>query len=250
MSAKQQTVTSANLDNFAIVLCEPRHPENIGASARCCKNMGISQLIVVKPENPDRERMAKLATHEAVDILENMQTFDTLQDALSSFNYVVGTTARTGRQRRSTSKIREIAADIACLSHQNRIAIVFGSENWGLKSDAIALCNTVVTIPTADFSSINLAQSVMIICYEIFTASRTSTPSDIVSKLANVAELEGMYGHIRELFAEIGFLNPENPEYWLLNTRRLFSRIRLTSLEVRVIRGFCRKALWKLKKLT
>ncbi len=245
MSDQKSCSCQANLSNFAVVLCEPRYPENIGACARCCKNMGISRLIVIRPENPDWEKMSKLATHEAVDLLENMQTFDDLRTALAGFNYVVGTTARTGRQRRTTIRIKEVASDLAALSNNNQIAILFGSENWGLNNDAISLCHTVVTIPTSDFSSINLAQSVMVICYEIFTAMAAN--SVVASKLANTAELEGMYGHIKDFFAEIDFLNPENPDYWLLNTRRLFSRVRLTSLEVRVIRGFCRKALWKLK---
>jgi tRNA/rRNA methyltransferase len=90
---------TVNLENVAIILNRPRYPENIGAVARAILNMGFSQLMVVDPQNYDLTRILKMATHAAVEVVEQMQVFENLQTALETFNYVVGTTARLGGQR-------------------------------------------------------------------------------------------------------------------------------------------------------
>jgi tRNA/rRNA methyltransferase len=100
-----------------------------------------------------------------------------------------------------------------------------------------------VNIPTSEFWSLNLAQAVMIVCYEIFLASREPT-EESVPRLANRFELEGMYGHAKEVLTKIGFLNPQNPEHWMMNVRRLCNRFPLRAKEVRTIRGICRQIDW------
>jgi len=239
-------IKRANLKNIAVVLNEPRYPENIGAAARCCKNMGINRLICVRPRLLDKEKMLKMATHESAELIENLEIFDSLKECLEDFNFVVGTTARTGRQRRPTDTPRTLAKDIVGISQENKIALLFGSEKFGLTNEDLKLCHRLVNIPTAEFSSINLAQSVMILCYEIFIA--TSSIKKSIPKIASVKELEGMYEHLKEACLAIGFINPENPDYWINNIRKLFSRIELRSKEVRVIRGFCRQILWAINK--
>ncbi len=234
------------MDSITVVLNEPRYPENIGAAARCCCNMGVPRLVVVRPYRLDQEKMLKMATHEAAHLIENMKVFDSLEDAVAKLNYLVGTTARTGRRRRPTDSPREIARRLAPLSQNNKIGLVFGSEKWGLTNKQLRLCHAIVTIPTAQFASINLAQSVMIICYELFMAD---APDGLIQpKLANSRELEGMYEHLKQAFQAIGFINQENPDYWLENVRRLFSRLELRSKEVKLIRGFCRQVLWAVER--
>ncbi|MBW1994166.1 MAG: RNA methyltransferase, partial [Deltaproteobacteria bacterium] len=99
---------SLNLDNIAVVLHRPRYPENIGASARVIRNMGIGKLIVVQPENCDLTKILKMATHAAAEIVEEMEVFDSLNFALSSFQYIVGTIARMGRQRQDVMEPSEL----------------------------------------------------------------------------------------------------------------------------------------------
>ncbi len=230
------------LDNFCVVLYRPRYPENIGAAARCCRNMGIPRLIVVRPHRLEEERMLKMATHEAKDLIETMSVFDHLEEALAPFHYVVGTTARTGRQRRPTHTLRDLAERLVDLGLNNRIALLFGPENQGLTNSQLRLCQSLVTIPTAAFSSINLAQSVMIVCYEVFMAS---SPDKMTwPRLATTEELEGMYRHLKEVFLAIGLDNPQNPEYWTTNARRILGRHGLRPRDVKLIRGFCRQVLW------
>lgn len=230
------------MENLGVILNEPKYPENIGATARCCKNMGIRDLIVVRPFNLDTEKMLKMATHEAAEIIENIVVHNDLKEALAPFNYAVGTTARTGRQRRPSDTPRNMAGRIAALSQENRVAVVFGSEKWGLSNEDLYLCQAVVHIPTDGFSSINLAQSVMILCYEIFTAHGTDLA--FKPKLASIRELEGMYGHLNEAFLSVGLINPANPGHWMGKARRLFGRLALRSKEVKLVRGLCRQILW------
>ncbi|MDA8162396.1 MAG: RNA methyltransferase [Desulfobacteraceae bacterium] len=237
----------AVMENIGVVLHEPRYPENIGAAARCCKNMGIQDLAVVHPHDMDREKMLKMATHEAAELIEGMPVYDSLEEAVSSFGYAVGTTARTGRHRRPSDTPRDMAGYIAALSQKNRVALVFGSEKWGLTNDDLRLCQSVVTIPTAGFSSINLAQSVMILCYEIFTAHAPEL--GFTPRLASIRELEGMYGHLKEAFLKIGLIDSQNPDHWMMNARRLFGRFELRAKEVKLIRGFCRQVLWALQAM-
>lgn len=232
------------MSNIGVVLNEPKYPENIGAAARCCKNMGIRDLAVVRPYDLDREKMLKMATHEAAELIDNMFVYNDLKEALSVFEYAVATTARTGRQRRASETHRDMAVYVAGLSQKNRVALVFGSEKWGLTNDDLRLCQSVVTIPTAGFSSINLAQSVMILCHEIFMAHAPEL--GFKPKLASIRELEGMYDHLKEAFLQIGLIDPQNPEHWMMNARRLFGRLELRAKEVKLIRGFCRQVLWAL----
>ena len=158
----------------------------------------------------------------------------------------MGTTARLGKARGPFIAPRAVARDIADISQKNKIALLFGPEDTGLANEELRLCHAVVTIPTSrEFTSLNLSHAVMILCYEIFiSASATATSAEATPKLARSAELEGMYGQIKTLLADIEFLNPENPEYWMMHIRRFFSHVGLLSREVGIIRGICRQLAW------
>ncbi|MBW1943323.1 MAG: RNA methyltransferase [Deltaproteobacteria bacterium] len=236
------------LDNIAIVLVEPQIPENIGAAARAMNNMGLEQLMLVKPRNCDLSRLLKMATGSSIDIIEEMEVYDNLQESIGPFEYVVGTTARTGALRPALTGPRRLAEDLSAISRNNRIAILFGPEDRGLSNEHLRYCHTIATIPTARFSSLNLAHSVMIICYEIFMAGK-APPKESLPRLANKFELEGMYDHLKDVLQKIGFINPQNPEHWLLNIRRFLSRLPLRAREVRVVRGVCRQIDWYTEQL-
>jgi tRNA/rRNA methyltransferase len=176
------------MNNIAIVLHRPHFPENIGAAARCVKNMGVGRLIVVDPRDCDLTRILKMATHNAEDVVTEMEVFDDLRKALESFQYVVGTTARTGSHRQSVRTPRRLAEDLVRISQNNQTAILFGPEDRGLTNKELQHCDGLVTIPTAGFTSINLAQTVMILVYELYLAS-TDEPKTSVPRLANRDEL-------------------------------------------------------------
>lgn len=236
-----------NLDNISIVLLRPRYSENIGAAARAMRNMGISHLVIVDPQNFDIYNALKLATHFASDILEKSKFYPDLKEALSPFNYVVGTTARLGRQRQDVFTPFEISKKLISISAENRIALVFGPEDRGLSNEAIRYCHALVNIPTTDFSSLNLAQSVMILCYEIFIAGG-DTIEECTPRMASRHELDGMYDQLKDILVRISYINAENPDYWLNHFRRFFNRLQLRAKEVSIIRGLCRQVDWYGKK--
>ena len=236
-----------NLENISIVLLGTRFPENIGAAARAICNMGMGQLAVVAPHNFDLTKICRMATHAASDVVEQMRVYDTLDEALADFNFVVGTTARLGGQRKVVSSPSNLGQKLLSVSHRNRIAILFGPEDRGLTNLDIRFCDILVNIPTAEFASLNLAQAVMIMCYELFRFS-CSKPAEFAPRLANRHELEAMYKQLKDALIRISFINPDNPDYFLNNLRHFFSRMQLRAKEVRIVRGICRQIIWYGKK--
>ncbi len=236
-----------NLDHISIVLNRPRFPENIGSAARAICNMGIRRLAVVAPENYDMERIERLATHAAKEVVESIAVFDRLPDALSDYSYVVGTTARLGGERAGVVKPPRMATSLIPISQKNRVAILFGPEDRGLTNEDLRLCHLLVNIPTADFSSLNLAQAVMVLCYELFTAG-LPVSKEAAPRLATRFELDGMYEQVKDILVRINYINPENPDYWMNKLRYFFSRISLRAGDVSIIRGICRQINWYSRK--
>lgn len=232
------------LDNLSVVLVRPRYPENIGSAARAACNMGIGRLRVVAPERYDLARVMKLATHAAWPVVERIRLFASTGEALADFGYVVGTTARLGGQRDATRRPADLARRLIGIAEKNRVAVVFGPEDRGLTNEELRLCHELVNIPTADFASLNLAQAVMVICYELYAAHVQGGKRDFVPRLASRHELDGMYAQLTELLVRISYLNPENPDYWMHKLRQFFTRLQLRAREVSIIRGICRQVNW------
>jgi tRNA/rRNA methyltransferase len=232
-----------NLQNIAIVLNEPHYPENIGSAVRAAKNMGISRFIVVKPVDCDLARILRMATHHAEDLVLGIEVYESVEEALKDFQYVVGTSARRGSHRQFVRNPRQLAVDLIPISEKNKVALLFGPEASGLSNEHIRYCDALVTIPTSEFSSINLAQAVMIMAYEVFTAA-SEKKEGFTPRLATRYELESMYVHLKETLTKINFINRENPDYWMEAIRRFFSRMQLRGRDVHLIRGICRQIDW------
>ncbi len=230
-------------EHVAVVLHRPKYPENIGAAARAVRNMGMGRLIVVAPENDDLKRIHTLATHAAADVVDDMIRHDSLQSALAPFHYVVGTTARLGGQRHLISSPTQMARQLIPISQENQVAMVFGPEDRGLTNEELRLCHLLVNIPTAEFASLNLAQAVMVISYELFKASLPA-PKTPTPRLASRHELDGMYDQIKEILLSIHYILPDNPDYWMNKIRHFLSRLKLRAGEVSIIRGICRQMGW------
>ena len=238
------TINSTFLDHVAIVLMEPKFPENIGAAARIAWNMGVSRLIVVGSVPPDRERMAMMATHKAAHLLENMEFHHSLETALAPFSRVVGATARRGRQRIPGKNPRDVVSEILPLLPDNEIAFLFGPEDRGLTNDDLKYCQMTSSILTADFSSLNLAQAVAIHCYELYHGV-VYCQKDLVPSpgLATTFELEGMYRFLEETLSSIDFLQDKSHDYYMNNIRQFLGRMQLSSKDSSVIRRICRQFL-------
>ncbi len=238
------TFDTSLLDHIAIVLMEPKFPENIGSAARAAWNMGISRLIVVGSVPPDPERMAMMATHKAAHLLESMQFHHSLETALAPFSRVVGTTARRGRQRIREKGPREVVSEILPLLADNEVAFLFGPEDRGLTNDDLKYCHLLSSVPTADFSSLNLAQAVAIHCYEIYHGVvHCQKGMAQSSRLATTFELEEMYRHLEKTLLTIDFLQDKSHDYYMNNIRQFFGRMRLSPKDSSIIRGICRQFL-------
>ena len=240
-------LATVNLKNVSIVLNRPRYPENIGAAARAMSNMGFEQLIVVDPQNCDMSRILKMATHAASDVVEKMQVYEDLKTAIANLNYIVGTTARLGGQRQLVSSAAKLASKLAPITENNRVGLLFGPEDRGLTNDDIRLCHALVTIPTAEFSSLNLAQAVMVVCYELRRYNQPGGKT-FVPRLANRHELDGMYAQLKDILVRISYIQPDNPDYFMNNLRHFGTRLKLRAKEVSIIRGICRQIDWYGKK--
>jgi len=237
---------TVKLQNITIVLNQPRYPENIGAAVRAIRNMGIDRLIVVDPRDYDLEKIQKMATHGCLDTVAAIHLRANLKVALEPFQYVIGTTARLGGQRH-TGKPAATAEKIVSISQENQVAVVFGREDRGLSNEDLRLCHELVHIPTAEFSSLNLAQAVMIMCYELFNAGVESKPA-YVPRMAQRQELDTMLDQLREILIRISYINPENPDYWMHHLRQFFTRIQVRAREVSIIRGLIRQVDWYAEK--
>lgn len=244
MSVSAQSETM--LHGCGLILVRPKYPENIGAAARIACNFGFSQLIVVADEPPEPERMLKMATHKAAWMIEQLRLVNSSQEAAAPYQFIVGTTARQGKYRTVDARYpREVMTELARLiAAGSRAALMFGPESSGLSNEDLDLCQLAAVIPTADFSSLNLAQATAICCYELFMAAGRASPAGGDSSYANSHELEGMYEHIDQALSQIGFIRDTSRSYWMRNIRQFLSRTRIKKKEASLIRGVCRKLLW------
>jgi tRNA/rRNA methyltransferase len=233
-----------NAENITIILKGPKYAGNVGSVARCAKNMGIDRLVVVGAKALPAEDMKLMSTHAAADLVEEIRYHESLEKILGEFEFIVGTTSRLGSVRGPVISPRQMAETLLDISQHNRVALLFGPEDRGLSNEDLRHCQALVTIPTAaPFKSINLSHAVMILCYELLAISRESADS-FTPRLATAAEAAGMYRQIQALLARIGFLNPQNPAYWMVHIRRFFARTKLQAKDVKIIRGFCRQLDW------
>ncbi len=233
------------LHSTAIILVRPRYPENIGAAARIAYNFSIPKLIVVCDEEPDQERMLKMATHKAAHLIREMDIYRDTRSAAAPFHFLVGTSARQGRHRLQEQTPRQVLSAIAPLLSSHKIGLLFGPESTGLTNYDLDFCQYTSTIQTADFSSLNLAQAVAIHCYELYTAATDITRTEpITSEYANSFELQGMFDHIEQVLTETTFLKDQKQAYWMRNIRQFLGRVRIKKKEASIIRGICRKFIW------
>jgi len=242
------TASAVRLENVAVILCRPALSENIGTAARAAANMGLGRLIVVEPGGLDLNIIRGAATRSGETLVTEMTISRSLPEALAEFNYVVGTTARRGLHRGPFLTPRQSAEKLIGLSRNNKTALVFGPERTGLTTAELRLCQVVVRIPTADdrVSSLNLAQAVLILGYELLLAWMEE-PLPPRVQLADQAELQAMYEHLAGTMLRIKFLPDQNTEHWLMSFKHLFNRTGLTHGECNLIRGVCRQIEWALE---
>ncbi|MDH5257804.1 MAG: RNA methyltransferase [Gammaproteobacteria bacterium] len=246
-----------------IVLIETSHPGNIGAVARAMKNMCIEALYLVKP----REYPSVVATARASgadDVLAKAVVCNDLEEAIADCQLVVGASARLRSINWPELNPRQCATLIKNTPDSDSVAIIFGREDSGLTNAELDRCQYLVHIPTnKEYSSLNIAAAVQVICYELFTATNgiSELPPAIASPLldhdadagverASAKEMEGMFQHMEEVLTEIGFLKPPSCQKLMRRLRRMYNRAGLDSTDINILRGVMsaaegRKYEWK-----
>ena len=226
----------------AVILSQTQMGENIGAAARAMKNFGLSELVLIAPKCDWPSTKAYMLASGSGDILDAAKVYPTAAEALAPYNLVLATTAR-GRDvvkqihtpEAASQRLRAAAAASA------RTALLFGGERAGLDNDELSLADAVITIPTAEFSSLNLGQAVLLLGYEWLKSADTTpavrTRSDTALP-ASRFELVGLFDHLeKELDAAQFFFPPAKREAMVRSIRAMIMRSGLTDQQVRTIRG-------------
>ncbi|MDR3038479.1 MAG: RNA methyltransferase, partial [Candidatus Adiutrix sp.] len=215
-----------------VVLVEPQKSDNIGAAARAMANMGLGRLVLVRPRSLHRAVMESTATSHAWNVLDEMTIHQDLERALAPYRLVVGATARGGSHRGPFYTPRQLAPRLLAETGGEPAALIFGPERMGLATEDLRLCQKVVRIPTdrPEASSLNLAQAVLILGYELLAAAG-GEPEPPAVKPAAQEELAGLYEDLGRTLIQIGFLPADNPGHWLMNIKKIFNRSLLTSGE-------------------
>jgi tRNA/rRNA methyltransferase len=237
-------VAAADPDRFAFILFKPKASGNIGAAARALKNMGFADLRLAAPHkrNPIAERA--MAVHGR-DVLEGAPVFPDLASAVADCGTVVGTTRRTGLYRSAAKPIREAAPELIRQSAANRVALVFGPEDFGLTNRELKLCQRLVTIPAAaDYPSLNLAQAVILVAYELMMAAGAASAAPEPLALASAAAVEAMLARMAQALIAIGFLPADNPDHIMFALRAILGRSGVTPRELDILSGIATQINW------
>jgi TrmH family RNA methyltransferase len=224
------------MSRIRIVLCRPSHPGNIGAAARAMKTMGLEDLRLVAPEKYPAPEAQWLATN-AQDVLQAARVHADLKEAIADCGAAFALSARPREWSLQVLDARAAAARAAAL--EGAVAFVFGNESAGLTNDEMLACQYLVQIPAnPGFSSLNLAQAVQVVCYELFMVSDQKSAAARYEKPATVADLEGLYRHLEQAAVESEFFDPSSGSKLRTRWRRLFSRVPdLEREEVNILRG-------------
>ncbi len=229
-------------DNIRIVLCQTSHPGNIGSAARAMKTMGFQHLYLVQPDKFPNPQATALAAG-ADDVLDSAIVTQTLSEALVGCAFAIGMSARKRYLSHETVNAREAAMQASKIADSQPIAFVFGTEMSGLTNAELDCCQLLAMIPAnPEYSSLNLAMAVQIMCYELRMNALEGKPEANIGAptgeaLANNEELERFYSHLEETLLHIGYLNPNAPKKLFERMRRLYSRARLEKEEVNLLRG-------------
>jgi TrmH family RNA methyltransferase len=222
-----------------IVLVDTTHPGNVGASARAMKNMGLASLVLVRPaSHPDAGATARAAG--AADLLDAARIARSVDEAIGDCGLVLGTTARERSANFRVLDARAGAAEVAAASRRGPVAVLFGGERNGLANEELERCDALLRIPSdAGYGSLNLAQAVQVVCYEIRLAlAADGQECADAPPPATADERLALDAHLERVMRASGFMHEGNAEQLGARVRRLIARARPDAGEVRILRGW------------
>jgi len=239
-------VEPVEAQRLVLVLVAPRNPLNIGAAARAMSNFGFSRLRVVNPyEVAFREARSAVGASE---LLARAEEFSSVADAVADCTLVVGTAGVTARQPQQPVRRLELAARLIRRAlARGPVALLFGSEKFGLSNDDLSYCHWVLHIPTRpEHESMNLGQAVAVCLYELTRNPGAARRAPAGPGPASSADLERLTDVMLDVLARSGYVNPVTAASTRLKTRRLVRRLSLSERDAVVLTGMMRQILWKL----
>ncbi len=239
----------STLDSFKIVLVEPQNPINVGTVIRAMKNMGLRRLVLVHPAEMDLEK-TQISAHHTEDMLANIEVFDTLDEALTDVHESFGFSARKRTQTWASLEMESaVARSLQLADSGQKIAFVFGREQTGLTNEELCRCSCQVHIETSDYSSLNLAQAVLLAAYSLLRQSHTSAEEishQAAQKLENHApgsrpatqdERIRLLKRLEDALVEIGYYKSPDPNTAIHRIQNLLNRAELHNDEYHLLMG-------------
>ncbi|MDP1868472.1 TrmJ/YjtD family RNA methyltransferase [Bradyrhizobium sp.] len=242
-SGTDKTKSSVTLAGPVVILVEPQLGENIGMAARAMGNFGLTRLRIVNPRDGWPNISAQRAASGADHILDAVELFDTVEQAVADCTLLFATTARAHDQAKPVvapeAAAREIVAGVAS---GGTVGILFGRERYGLQNEEVALANRIITFPVnPGFASLNLAQAVLLIGYEWFklsTAGALPFAMPVHSEPASQHQMQAFFDNLVRELDKVEFLRPaEKRETMLVNLRNIFTRMEPTKQDMHTLHG-------------
>jgi TrmH family RNA methyltransferase len=228
------------LHRVRVVLFEPQNPINIAATIRAMKNMGVRDLALVRPVEISAYRIEGIA-HDTLDVIERMRTVDSLDEALAGCVHVAALTARRRRHKWQLATPRTLAPDLLAHAGRGDVAVMFGREDHGLPNEALDRAHTMVTIPTTDHASLNLAQAVMVTLYELHLAAddatRTLAPPRKDAPPAASEDYERYFADVERALETIDFFKTRFRRHIMRSVRSLAFRAAPDARELTLMRA-------------
>jgi len=235
--------TNYTFDNTRVVMVNTTEPGNIGAAARAMKNMSLSKLYLVNPKGyPSATATARASG--ADDVLSNAIVCDSLEQALQGTHLVIGASARQRnikwKQMDVVGACSEIKKTTAIESQE--VAVVFGTEKYGLTNEELDLCQILMTIPgNPNYFSLNVASAIQVFAYQNYVYNTTTEFEKTSNEPASFDELEGFYAHLTQVLEHIEYFEDKRPKELLMRRlRRFFGRAEPEKEEVAIFRGILR----------
>jgi len=245
-------VAESLLDRVRLVLDEPQDPVNIAATIRAMKNMGVGTLRLVRPVEYDRSRIERVA-HDTRDVAERIVHYDRLDAALGDCIFVAGFTARRRSAKWRVAAPREAATEALAQAAHGPVALLFGREDKGLSNDALDRAHVVVTIPTTEHASLNLAQAVLVALYELHVAdagaSRTIAPPRKDAPPATSEQYERLFADVERALEGLDFFRTRNAELIMRTTRSIAYRASPDAREIELLRAMALETLRALERM-
>ncbi|MBL8630127.1 MAG: RNA methyltransferase [Rhodospirillaceae bacterium] len=244
---KGRLVAKVSGNSPCVILMEPRLAENMGTTARAMRNCGLSELRLVNPQADWLGEKAIAASSGGAVVLENAKRFDTLEEAIADLQRIYATTARRREMVKAVFTAKGAGPDMVGHAEAGKkMGLLFGREKHGLTSDEIALCDAIIEIPmNPDYSSLNLAQAVLLVSYEWFQAGYDGPQSTMTynrTEPATKDQVMDLFIHLERELVECGFLRDEDKKaLMVINIRNMLQRAELTDQEVRTFHGIIKE---------